>query len=239
MTRKTPAPTRVDDIPTSHGPARAHIFAVPRGVPRASLILGHGAGAGVASPDLSTLAAALPERGIEVVLAEQPWKVAGKPVAAPAAQLDAAWVQIVAALRRSGVGLRRLALGGRSTGARVACRTAGLTKPAAVVCLAYPLIRPKHPERDRAGELAAAAAVAPATVIQGTEDRYGGPADVAVRVAAHGQRVLAVAVPAADHSFHLSSHAALTDWETRAIVVESAQRAVLRPAGNSGPLLER
>ena len=241
ITRKVPTPTKVADIETSHGTAQAHIFAVHRGVPRASLILGQGAGSGtvLSSPDLATLADELPGHGIEVVLVEQPWKVAGNPVEPAADVLHRAWIEIVADLRRSGIGLRRLALGGRSGGARVACRTAELTKPACLVCLAFPLIPPRKAGQDRASELAAAAAVAPVTVVQGTEDKYGGPADVAALVAKHGQRVLVVAIPFLDHSFDLKPRATVTDSEIRLILVEATRRTVLRAAGNTGPLLAR
>lgn len=239
ITRKPAEPTRVDDVATSHGKARAHVFTVPHGVPRASLILGHGAGAGVGSPDLQTLADGLPRYGIEVVLVEQPWHVAGNPVAAHKQVLDAAWVEAVAALRRSGVGLRRLVVGGHSAGARVACRTVEHTRPTAVLCLAFPLQPPGPDKPDRGEELALAAAHAPTTVIQGTEDRFGGPPEVAAAVAEHGQRVLAVAIPFLDHSFSLRSGATITDSEARMILIEASRRAVLRSAGNTGPLLER
>ena len=240
ITRKVPKPTRVEDIETSQGLARAHIFAVPHGVPRASLVLGHSAGAGVASPDLSTLADGLPGYGIEVVLAEQPWHVAGRGVAPHRNVLDAAWIEIVAALRRSGIGLRRLSVGGRSSGARVACRTVQETQPASVLCLAFPLLPPKAQQGpDRGAELAHAAAAVPTTVVQGTEDRWGGPPDIAAAVAEHGQRVLAVAIPFVDHAFNLPTSATITDSEARLILVEVARRAVLRSGGNSGPLLER
>lgn len=236
---KPAEPSRIDDIATSHGKARAYIFSVRHGVPRASLVLGHGAGAGIAAADLQTLADGLPRFGIEVVLAEQPWRVAGKPVAPHKNVLDGAWAETVAALRRGGVGLRRLAVGGRSAGARVACRTVEQTKPAAVLCLAFPMLPVRGDGPDRGGELAHAAGYAPTTVIQGTEDRYGGPPEVAMAVAEHGQRVLAVAVPFADHVFDLRASATITDSEARLILVEAARRAVLRTKGNTGPLLER
>ena len=155
----------ISEIETSDGPARAHLFTVAHGVPRASLVLGHGAGAGIDSPELASLAADLPQYGVEVVLIEQPWLVAGRKVADPAAKLDTNWVQAVTALRRSGVGLRHLVVGGRSTGARVACRTVTGTNPDAVIAFAYPL-RPSRKETDsRAAELAEAAKTVPVTVI--------------------------------------------------------------------------
>lgn len=239
ISRKAPKPARTSDLDTEHGPARAHFFSVPNGVPRASLILGHGAGGGVNSPDLATLADELPAQGIEVVLTEQPWLVAGERLAGHKAVLDRCWIQMVGELRRQGVGLRRLVVGGRSTGARVACRTAEQTKPDALLCLAFPLIPPSKPANSRAPELAAGAAAAPTTVVQGALDKFGSPADVSVLAAEAGGRVLTVAIPFLDHSFALASNSSITESEARLILVECARRAILRPTGNSGPLLAR
>src|SRR5262249_51195676 len=109
------------EIPTPHGPARVHVREV--GGARAVLVLGHGAGGGVTAPDLQAAARVAGEERIEVALVEQPYRVAGRRTAAPAAQLDAAWLAVVAAL---GYELPLVA-GGRSSGARVACRTAAET----------------------------------------------------------------------------------------------------------------
>jgi predicted alpha/beta-hydrolase family hydrolase len=236
ITRKAPTPTRVETIDTAQGPGRAHIFAVPHGVPRASLVLGHSS-TGIHSPDLATLAEGLPPLGIEVAIIEQPWLVAGREKSPQLSLLDEAWAESVADLRRGGIGLRRLAIGGRGVGARVACRTAPQIQPAAVLCLAFPLF-PRKPEDDRSEELAGAAAVAPVTVVQGTEDKLGGPADIAVAVAEHGQRVLTVGIPFLDHHFVLPARASITDYEARLVVIESARHTVLR-GGNTGPLVAR
>lgn len=236
---KLPAPTRVEDLSTSAGPVRAHHFAVPHGVPRASLIYGHGGAAGVESPDLATLAAGLPSAGIEVVLVEQPWHVQGREKPDAKGVLDAVWVEAVSQLRRGGVGLRRLVVGGHGTGARVACRSVAATGPQAVLCTAFPLWHAKKAEVERSGELAAAAHLVPVTVVQGTADRFGGPAEIATLAAAHGVRVLTVALPFVDHAFTLDDRATITDSEARLILVEVARRAVLREPGNTGPLLAR
>jgi predicted alpha/beta-hydrolase family hydrolase len=234
--RKVPRPTRVEDIETGAGPGRGHVFSVPTGVPRASLLLGHSS-TGINSPDLATLAEGLPPFGIEVVLVEQPWSVAGRDAAPDIAQLDQAWLAMVADLRRGGIGLRRLAVGGRGVGARVACRTAQQVGPSAVLGLAFPLAA-RRDDEDRAAELALAAEVAPVTVVQGTEDRFGGPADIAIAVSQHGQRVLTVGIPFLDHDFVLPARATITDYEARTVLLESARRTVLR-TGNTGPLLSR
>jgi uncharacterized protein len=163
----------VIEIDTPHGPARAHITKV-RGA-RGGLILGHGAGGGVGARDLSAGADAAAAEGFSVVLVEQPYRVAGRRSPAPAAQLDAAWTAVVASLRR-GV-LRRLPLvtGGRSSGARVACRTAEATGASRVLCLAFPLHPPGRPEKSRLSELDGVAV--PVLVVQGESDPFGMPPD--------------------------------------------------------------
>lgn len=233
-------PSRVEDIETTVGLARAHVYAVPWGVPRATLILGHGAGGGVSAWDLQLLAGELPALGVDTILIEQPWRVAGKRVAEAKPRLDAAFRESVTSLRRSGVGLRRLLVGGRSTGARVACRTAADVGAAGVLCLAFPLHRPGHSaDPRRVAELAVAGQVAPVTVIQGERDSFGRPAAVADAAADAGLRSVVVAVPWADHSFKLPKRATITREEAALVIVEAVRRAVLHRSGNGGPLLAR
>lgn len=160
------------DIDTPHGPARAHVHKV-RGA-LGGLVLGHGAAGGVASRDLVEAAEAAQAEGFTVALVEQPYRVAGRRSPAPARQLDAAWIAVVAHLRRGP--LRRLPLicGGRSSGARVACRTAGETGAVAVLCLAFPLHPPGRPAATRQDELDAVEV--PVLVVQGESDPFGRPA---------------------------------------------------------------
>lgn len=173
-------------IETPHGPARAHLHLAER--PRAALMLGHGAGGGVAAPDLVAVTAAALEDGISVALVEQPYRVAGRRSAAPARQLDAAWIAVVAALREVFAAGLPLIVGGRSSGARVACRTAAATGAAGVLCLAFPL-QPgaragKEEPPSRLPELEAV--TVPVLIVQGARDRFGMPP------AASGRTVVAV-----------------------------------------------
>ncbi len=163
----------VIEIDTPHGPGRAHVTKV-RGA-RGGLILGHGAGGGVGARDLSAAAEAAAAEGFSVVLVEQPYRVAGRRSPAPAAQLDAAWTAVMASLRRGP--LRRLPLvtGGRSSGARVACRTAAATGASGVLCLAFPLHPPGRPEKSRLAELDGV--TVPVLVVQGESDPFGMPPD--------------------------------------------------------------
>jgi len=164
-------------LDTPHGPARVHLDRAAD--PVGALLLGHGAGGGVAAPDLVAAAAVAGELGMTVGLVEQPYRVAGRRNAAPARQLDAAWEAVVAGLRERGAlpAGRPLVSGGRSSGARVACRTAAATGAAAVLCLAFPLQPPaargRPPRPSRLPELDAAGV--PVLVVQGIRDRFGMP----------------------------------------------------------------
>ncbi len=109
---------------------------------RAALMLGHGAGGGVNAPDLQAAARAAAAQGLAVALVEQPYRVAGRRSPAPARQLDAAWLAVAEALLAGELSGLRLIAGGRSSGARVACRTAADTGAVAVLCLAFPLHPP-------------------------------------------------------------------------------------------------
>ena len=163
------------DIETPHGPARAHLDAADGA--RAALVLSHGAGGGVESPDLVAARDAALEEGISVALVEQPYRVAGRRSPAPAKQLDVAWTAVVEEL--TGGQLEGLALiaGGRSLGARVACRTAKALGATAVLCLAFPLQPParrgKPPSPDRLPELEAVDV--PMLIVQGESDQFGIP----------------------------------------------------------------
>lgn len=170
------------EIETPHGPARAHLDLVD-GAPGA-LVLGHGAGGGVDAPDLKAAAGVAREAGVSVALVEQPYRVAGRRSPAPAGQLDTAWLAVIGALREHGVD-GKLVSGGRSAGARVACRTATEAGAAAVLCLAFPVHPPGRPEKSRLDELEALEV--PALVVQGESDPFGMP------TAGPGREVVAVA----------------------------------------------
>jgi uncharacterized protein len=161
----------VSDIDTPHGPARAHLDLVD--APVAALVLGHGAGGSVGAPDLVAAAEAARSAGLSVVLVEQPYRVAGRRSAAPAHQLDAAWIAVVEHLRGGALADLPLIAGGRSAGARVACRTAAETGAAGVLCLAFPLHPPGRPEKSRLSELDAVQV--PVLIVQGTSDPFGMP----------------------------------------------------------------
>lgn len=204
-------------IATPHGPAVAHLW-WPAGTPTGTVVLGHGAGGTSWSVDLLALTA-LAEEGVVVVLVEQPWRVAGRRVAAPPAHLDEAWLTVVPRL----LGGRRalpgpLVVGGRSAGARVACRTAAAVDAAAVLALAFPLV---PPARRRSGDGTATpvsraheideAGDRPVLVVQGRRDAFGSAQDVAAALgttvsSTPGVTHREIVEAAGDHSFSADPH---------------------------------
>lgn len=176
------------ELETQQGPARAHVHEA-KGEPAGSLLLTHGAGGGVDAKDLAAIAAALPPLGWTVALVEMPWRVAGKKVAPMPTKLDDAWREIVAAVRDELPG--RLVMGGRSAGARVACRLGVELGADAVLCLSFPLLPAgKPPEKSRIGELLLPIrAGLPLHVVQGMRDPFGGPDHVRRALAGEGVEI--------------------------------------------------
>jgi uncharacterized protein len=156
------------EIDTPHGPAKAHLHEVDD--PRLYVVLGHGAGGGVQARDLVKATQAANEAGATVALIEQPYRVAGRRSPAPAKQLDAAWEAVIAQLPTNGL---PLITGGRSAGARVACRTAATTNAKGVLCLSFPLHPPGRPEKSRLDELEQVDV--PVLIVQGASDPFGMP----------------------------------------------------------------
>jgi uncharacterized protein len=165
------------EIETPHGLARVHLHAAAD--PRAALVLGHGAGGGVTAPDLTLATEVALEEDITVALVEQPYRVAGRRSPAPAAQLDTAWRTVIEHLRENELAGLPLITGGRSLGARVACRMARETGAVAVLCLAFPVHPPGRPEKSRLAELDAVEV--PVLVVQGESDPFGMPPDASGR----------------------------------------------------------
>jgi predicted alpha/beta-hydrolase family hydrolase len=197
------------EIETPHGLARAHLQQVDQ--PRGALVLGHGAGGGVTARDIVAAAGAANAAGLSAALVEQPYRVAGRRSPAPAHQLDTAWVAVVEQLVAGPLNGLPLVAGGRSSGARVACRTAAETGAVGVVCLAFPLEPPSRgaPRPSRLPELEAVSM--PVLVVQGRNDRFGMPP------AAPRRTVVQVG---GDHSLR-------TDLGALAEAVESWLRSIL------------
>ncbi len=200
--------TSCEQVSTPTGTARLHVD----GAGPARLVLGHGAGGGVDAPDLLAARDAALSAGLQVVRVEQPWRVAGRRVAEAPARLDLAWRAALAVLPPAPT-----VLGGRSAGARVACRTADLPDVRAVLCLAFPLRPPRG--TDRTAELALPPV--PVLVVQGGRDRFGVPDAVP------GREV--VVVEGADHAFAVRRRDGVPDplGQVRAAVVRWLGRQAL------------
>ena len=212
--------TTVRTVPTKQGDARVHTDRSRS--PFATLVVGHGAGGGIDAPDLVALSERLPREGITVVRLEQPWRVAGKKVAPAPSILDAALIAVADNLR-----LRTpLVLGGRSAGARSACRTAKHLGASGVLALAFPLHPPGKPESSRVDELDAVSV--PALVIQGENDPFGRPDEFPASTE------LAV-VPGGDHSLKVPKRGPISQEDAMSIVVEATLEWIVREVvGNAG-----
>jgi predicted alpha/beta-hydrolase family hydrolase len=182
----------VIEIATPHGQARAHL-ARAAGDERGALLIGHGAGGGVSAPDILAVRGAALAAGVSVARIEQPYRVAGRRSVAPIKQLDAAWLAVHAVLAGDRFAGLPIVSGGRSSGARVACRTAEETGVAGVLCLAFPLHPPRRkPDAELKTRLPELQLVkVPVLIVQGERDPFGMPP--------RGRRRKVVAVPG-DHS---------------------------------------
>lgn len=185
-------------VDTTQGPAR---LVVRRGRPaRAMVVLTHGAGGGIDAPDLEFLGRTLPAAGFSTVLVELPWRVAGKRLAPRPAVIDECYLAVLNNLRMRSP----LVVGGRSAGARSACRLARGVGASGVLALAFPLHPPGKPERSRVDELTGARL--PTLVIQGGHDSFGVPAEFPRGTVMHE-------VPYADHGLKLPKSAPSTQEE--------------------------
>jgi hypothetical protein len=179
---------------------------LPAERPAAAVVLGHGAGGGIGARDLIAAAEAANDVGFSAALIEQPYRVAGRRNQPAASQLDAAWLAVIGQLRAGELRDLPLVVGGRSAGARVACRTATEAEAIAVLCLAFPLHPPGRgddPTKSRIGELQGVKV--PVLVVQGARDPFGMPP--------RGRRRKVVQVPG-DHSLRDTAAvtAAVAKW---------------------------
>ena len=160
-------------IDTPHGRANVHLYPADR--PEAALVLGHGAGGGVTAPDLEAARDVALSEGLTVALVEQPYRVAGRRSPAPAHQLDVAWTAVLERLRAEELKGLALVVGGRSLGARVACRTVEATGAVAVLCLAFPLQPPRRSGSPQSRLPELDEVLVPMLVVQGAQDPFGMP----------------------------------------------------------------
>ncbi|MFC8424907.1 alpha/beta family hydrolase [Streptomyces sp. NPDC057236] len=217
-TGTTGASVSTETVETDAGTARI-TWHPARSRARLVLAVSHGAGGGIEARDLKALAAGLPPHGVTVALVEQPWRVAGRKLAPAPKTLDTGWRGIWPALAKPGL---PVISGGRSAGARVACRTATELGAHAVLALSFPLHPPGRPEKSRADELLGTGV--PTLVVQGGNDPFGRPGEFP-----EGTYEL-VEVDHGDHGFAVPRRADLTQDEAVTMITD----AVVRWTGTLG-----
>lgn len=205
--------TKSEIVETDAGEARITWHPAPENKARLVLAVSHGAGGGIEARDLRAIAAALPAHGVTVALVEQPWRVAGKKLAPAPKTLDVGWRGLWPALAKPGL---PVIAGGRSAGARVACRTATELGAAAVLALSFPLHPPGKPEKSRADELLGSGV--PTLVVQGGNDPFGKPAEFP-----EGTYEL-VEVPFGDHGFAIPKRADIDEAEAMTRITDGVIR---------------
>lgn len=230
-----PSPVMMEDMSTAVDPTET-LLTTPQGEgrlvlhpaegdPVAVLLLSHGAGNGIETADLAVLARDLPANGVAVALFEQPWRRAGRKLATAPATLDVAFAVAADHLRTQFPDVA-LVVGGRSAGARSACRTALQVGASGAVALAFPLHPPGKPEKSRVDELRGAGV--PTLVVQGERDAFGRPEEFP-------EDVDLCVVPAANHSFAVPKRGDVTHEDVLAVLVETILEWVLREGAGDGP----
>jgi uncharacterized protein len=217
-------------VNTPQGSGRLFVDRAER--PSSILVLGHGAGGGVSAADLDALAGRLPDLGTSVVRFEQPWRTAGRSAGAPPPRLDEAWCAALDWLMRQEWAQHPFVVGGRSAGARVACRTASDANPRAIVCLAFPLHPPGRPEKSRLEELLAP--TVPRLVLQGGKDTFGTAEEIRAAIG-EGPDITVVELPGADHSFRISKSSPFTPADLRMTLVTEVSRFIAAAVGITTP----
>lgn len=207
-------------VPTPQGDARLVVRRAKR--PVATLVLTHGAGGGIDAPDLVRLARTLPQQEISVTLVEMPWRLQGKRVAPRPELIDQSFLAVLNAMRMR----TPLIVGGRSAGARSACRIARSVGAKGVLALSFPLHPPGRPESSRLAELLGARM--PTLVVQGENDPFGTPAEFPSHLD------LAV-VPAADHSLRVPKSAPISQDDALAVVLEATLEWIVREIVGNPP----
>jgi uncharacterized protein len=213
-------------VDTPQGQARFFVDLADR--PISILVLGHGAGGGVGAADLELLARSLPPLGITVARFEQPWRTAGRKVGAPPARLDEAWIAALGWLVEQEWAQQPLVAGGRSAGARVACRTAPDTTAVAILCLAFPLHLPGQPEKSRLAELLTP--TQPRLVVQGSKDSFGTAEELRAAIG-KADGITLVELPGVGHSYRIAGSSAVEPATLHATLLTEVSRFIAITVG--------
>lgn len=180
-----------------------------RGKAAATIVLAHGAGGAMDSPPLNFIAEALARNGMRVVRFEFPYmrlrRTEGKRKGPDSrGVLMETWRNVIERL-----GGKKLVIGGKSMGGRIASMVADEAGVRGLVCLGYPFHPPGKPKQLRVSHLKTLKT--PALILQGERDPFGGREDIAGYQLSKSIRVVWIAD--GDHSFKPRKQSGRTERE--------------------------
>ena len=222
-----PEHLRVDVSPSEQVTAIVYPAAA-RDAADISLILAHGAGASQTSGFMVRIAGALAMRGIETITFNFAYSEAGRRLPDRNDKLEACWRGVIAAHRGGSLGgnrpLRRLAIGGKSMGGRIASQVAAADPDAiaGLVLLGYPLHPPGRPDKPRSKHLPAIPA--PMLFVQGSRDAFGTPDELTPILATLTTPARLCVVEGGDHSFKVAKKAALSQDQVYEFILDEIER---------------
>ena len=222
------------DYPADARPAAAGTTVAPE----TTLVLAHGAGAPQTHPFMIAFARGLSSRGIGVVTFNFLYKERGRRAPDPPARLEACYRSVIAAVRERGPASgRRLLVGGKSMGGRIASQVVAADTRDGVssgvdglVLLGYPLHPPGRPEKMRDAHLPAINA--PMLFVQGSRDAFGTPDELRPVLARCSAAELFV-VDGGDHSFRVRGKDAPTEAHVHAAVQDAIGDWIGRRLGSN------
>jgi len=222
-----PEPFRVDVTPSE--PVTAIVYpAAARDAADISLILAHGAGANQRSGFMVQFAGALAARGIETITFNFVYSEAGRRLPDRNDELEACWRSVIAACRSGTIGgnreRRKLAIGGKSMGGRIATQVAAADPDAlaGLVLLGYPLHPPGRPDKPRSKHLPEIRT--PMLFVQGSRDAFGTPDELAPIVATPTAPVRLCVVEGGDHSFKVAKKGARSQDQVYEFILDEIER---------------
>jgi predicted alpha/beta-hydrolase family hydrolase len=200
---------------------------------RATIILGHGAGAGQTSRFMVEFAEGVATRGCNAATFNFPYTEHGRKLPDPAEKLEACYKAVIEAVAsRPGIEGTGLIIGGKSMGGRIASQVAaaGSHGVSGLVFLGYPLHPPGRQDKLRAEHLPRIGL--PMLFVQGSRDTFGTPDELRPILEGLRPRPLLHVIADGDHSFKVPKKGPLSQEQVYSSVLDEVVRWSIEIAAN-------